>query len=325
MGFQSIAGQEKAKRILQNALRRNQVSHAYLFHGQSGTGRMETARAFAKTLFCESGLEDACGECLACRKFEHGNQPDLHIIAPDGASIKIDQIRGLQRELSYRNNGSFQKVYIIEHAEKMTLQAGNSLLKFLEEPLSPVVAILITDNGQAVLPTIRSRVQWVPFVPLSPEKTLESLVAEGLPHLLARAAVRLASGKDACRNILQQEGFAETRNVVIQLGKESLTRFTAAMLTAQQQVFKAGSGIHPELVLSLLLLWYKDMIHFQTGRQESVVFIDQVEWIGKHAFARPPEGWVSCMEQALEAGRRIRANVAPQLAFEQFLVNLQEG
>jgi DNA polymerase III subunit delta' len=325
MSFQTIVGQEKAKRILQQALQRNSVSHAYLFSGPVGTGRRATAMAFAKALLCEEQGSDACGQCLSCRKFEHGNQPNLLHIIPDGATIKIDQIRELQRELSYRHHGEGRKIYILDGAEKLTLQAANSLLKFLEEPSSPIVALLLTDNGQAILPTIRSRSQLVPFHPIAASDMQAGLLKEGHPSLLVRAAVHLASGLDACREIIQQEGFAETRNVVIQLGKESLTKYTAAMVTLSQEVFKSGSIQQPERLMSMLLLWYKDMIHFQAGREDAIVFIDQLDWIRNHAFARSVEGWVSCMESTLEAGKRIRAHVAPQLAFEQFLVKLQEG
>ena len=324
MSFKNIVGQPKAVRLMQHALQRGAVAHAYLFSGPVGTGRKQAALAFAKALFCEAGGDDACGTCLACRKFDNGNQPDLYQIGPDGASIKIDQIRELQRELAYRNSGSQRKVYIVEQAEKLTMQAGNSLLKFLEEPQSPIVALLITDNGQAVLPTIRSRTQYVPFLPMSPQAMLETLLGEGHPSVLCRAAVQLAAGLPASRAIIQQEGFAEIRNVMIQLGKESTTRLASAMITAQQQVFKTDRAEHSELLLSLMILWFKDMIHFQAGRQESIVFIDQLEWISKHAFQRSPAGWVACMEHALETGRRLRAHVAPQLAFEQFLVHLQE-
>lgn len=325
MSLEQIAGQWKAQRILKHALESGKISHAYLFSGPSGTGRMAAAKAFAKALFCTAGGDDACGECLECRKFEHGNQTDLITIAPEGQSIKIDQIRELQRDFSYRNAGTKRKVYMIEQADKMTVQAANSLLKFLEEPVSPVVAILITDNGQAVLPTIRSRTQWVPFLPMSPEAMLEVLLSEGAPPVLARTAVHMSSGLDGARQFLQQNQFAEIRNLVIQLGKESLTRFTAAMITAQQQLFKTDLAEHTQLLLSMLVIWFKDLIQFQAGRQEHIVFIDQVEWMGKHAFNRSSAGWVSCMEHALEAGKRIRANVTPQLAFEQLMVNLQEG
>ncbi|CAM4402115.1 DNA polymerase III subunit delta' [Paenibacillus alkaliterrae] len=325
MSLEQISGQWKAQRILRHALQSGKVSHAYLFNGPSGTGRMAMARQFAKALFCTSEGVDACGICLECRKFEHGNQTDLTTIAPEGQSIKIDQIRELQRDFSYRNSGTRRKVYMIEKADKMTMQAANSLLKFLEEPISPVVAILITDNGQAVLPTIRSRTQWVPFLPMSPESMLNALIAEGAPPTLARTVVQLTSGLDGARQFLQQNQFAEIRNLVIQLGKESLTRFTAAMITAQQQLFKTDLAEHTQMLLSLLVLWFKDLIQFQAGRHDNIVFIEQLEWISKHAFNRSIAGWVCCIEHTLEASKRMRANVAPQLAFEQLLVNLQEG
>jgi len=325
MGFHDIAGQEKAKRILQQALRRRTVSHAYLFGGPPGTGRLKTAMAFAQALFCTAGGDDACGDCLACRKFLHGNEPDLHRIEPDGTTIKIDQIRELQRDLSFRNAGESRKIYIMEQAERMTPQAANSLLKFLEEPVSPVVAILITDNVQAVLPTIRSRAQLVPFLPMAPEQMLQALLAEGRPELPARAAVHLVAGLDACRTLLDQDGFAETRNVVIQLGKESLTRPAAAMITAQQQVFKTNLGERPELMFALMGLWYRDLIRLQAGRPESMVYIDQKDWLQKIAFARSAAEWVACMEYALEAVGKVRAHVPAQLAFEQFMVHVQEG
>lgn len=323
--MEQLAGQRKAEQMLRHALRSGKVSHAYLFHGPPGTGKKAMALAFAKALFCSAGGDDACGECLECRKFEHGNQPDLIQLAPAGQSIKIEQIRQLQQEFAYRGTGTGRKVYIVEQAETMTVQAANSLLKFLEEPLSPVTAILITDNRLAVLPTIRSRTQSVPFLPVAPEAMLDILTAEGAPPLLARAAVYLSSGLDGAREILQQNQFAEIRNEVIQLGKESITRFTAAMITAQQRLFKNGLGDNPQLLLSLLALFYKDMIQFQAGRQDKIVYIDQLDWISKHAFDRSSEGWIACIEHTFEAGKRIRANVPSQLAFEQLLVNLQEG
>ena len=116
MRISDITGQPKAVKLLQAAIRTGNVSHAYLFGGPAGTGRKQAALAFAQALFCTSGGPDACGECLACRKIEHGNEPDLHLVEPDGAAIKIDQIRGLQRDMSYRSAEAKRKVYIMEQA-----------------------------------------------------------------------------------------------------------------------------------------------------------------------------------------------------------------
>ncbi|MBB6733404.1 DNA polymerase III subunit delta' [Cohnella zeiphila] len=325
MAMRDVPGQPRARALLQNALRSDRVAHAYLFAGPSGSGRRAMASAFAQTLLCEKRGEDACGECLACRKVLHGNHPDLHLIAPDGASVKIEQVRELQRELSYRSAGAGRKVYVIEGAETMTVQAANSLLKFLEEPPSPVVAILIAPSAQTMLPTILSRTQLVPFVPSDPQELEQALTAEGADPLAARAAVHLASGLEAARALAQENWFAETRNVVIQLGKEMPSRFPGVLLTAQKQVFKTDLAEHIDILLQMLALWYRDMIYVMTGRENRLVFPDQAEWIAKNAWSRSLDGWVRAMELALTAVRRVKAHVQPQLALEQFLVNSREG
>ncbi|RUS47224.1 DNA polymerase III subunit delta' [Cohnella sp. AR92] len=325
MSMQDVPGQRRAKSLLQNALRAGKVAHAYLFAGPAGSGRKAMAQAFAQTLFCEKQGIDACGECLECRKVLHGNHPDLHLVVPDGATVKIEQVRELQKELSYRSAGAGRKIYIIEGAETMTTPAANSLLKFLEEPSSPVVAILIAPSAQAVLPTILSRSQLVPFVPGDPEELEQALVSEGKPALIARTAVHLTSGLDSARALSQENWFAETRNVVIQLGKENSSRFPAVLLTAQQQVFKTDLAEHTDTLLQMFALWYRDMIYVMTGREKKIVFSDQVDWIAKHAWSRSLDSWLAAMESALTAARRIKAHVQPQLALEQFLVNSREG
>lgn len=323
MSFRNIVGQDTAKKLLQNGLRRKQISHAYIFSGPPGSGQKETARAFVQALFCERGGDDACGECLACRKFEHGNHPDLHHVAPDGATIKIDQIRDLQRIFSYRSESGNMKAYIIEEAEKMTVQAANSLLKFLEEPPSPAVAILLSDNGRALLPTIQSRAQWIPFNAIQPELMLQILGEEGLPLTLARSAVHLAAGLGSCRELIQQNWFAEIRNVVLQLGKETVSRGGSPMITAQQSVFKAGLSDHLDTLFSLFHLWFKDMIHALYHRHDQIVFIDELDFIVRHASSRSAEQWIHAMALAAESKKKLRQHMNAQLCLEQFLIEVE--
>ncbi|GIP24855.1 DNA polymerase III subunit delta' [Paenibacillus sp. J22TS3] len=324
MSFKEIVGQEAAKKLLQNALRQNKISHAYLFSGPAGSGQKEMALSFVQALFCTEGGEDACGECLECRKLLHGNHPDLHLIEPDGNSIKIDQIRDLQRIFSYRSESGNVKAYIIQDAEKMTVQASNSLLKFLEEPPSPAVAILLSDNGRALLPTIQSRAQLVPFTALSPGMMMQILTGEDYPGALVRAAVHLAAGLGACRELLQQNWFAEIRNVVVQLGKESTGRAGSALITAQQGVMKAGLGDHLDILFDLFHLWFKDMIHAMYHKHDSIVFIDEWEFISNYARTRSAEEWVSCMALAADSKKKLRYNMNGQLCLEQFLIALSD-
>lgn len=320
MSFKEIIGQETAKQMLQNGLRQHKISHAYIFNGPPGSGQKEMAMAFIQALYCTEGEEEACGKCLECRKVLHGNHPDLHQVYPDGSTIKIDQIRDLQRIFSYRSEQGNPKAYIIDQAEKMTVQAANSLLKFLEEPPSPAVAILLTDNGRALLPTIQSRAQWVPFLPLEPERMLQILVSEGYPGALARCAVQVASGLAACRDLLQQNWFAEIRNVVLQLGKETAGRGGSPLLSAQQSIFKAGLGEHLDMLLDLFHVWFKDMLHALYHRHDHIVFIDELDFIMKQASTRSADYWIQGMALAAESKKKLRQNMNGQLCLEQFLI-----
>jgi DNA polymerase III subunit delta' len=326
MSFQTIPGQDRAKRMLQNGLRSGKLSHAYIFSGPSGSGRRRMAVKLAQAVFCIRHTDDACGVCVECRKVEHGNHPNLIRIEPDGASVKIEQIRELQKQLGYRSSGEQKKIYMIEQADRMTVQAANSLLKFLEEPGPDIMAVLITENGQALLPTIQSRAQWVPFVPLGVPELVETLHRqEGHALELVLPAAHVAGGLEAARNFIQSKEFAEARIVMLQLAQETLTRFPHVLVSAQQIIFKADMAERLPLIIDLWLLWLKDMIHLRCGRKASIVYIDQVDWMTKHAMGRDITYWVRSMERLVELQKRLRSSANPQLALEKVIIDLQGG
>ncbi|KRE95904.1 ATPase [Paenibacillus sp. Soil766] len=323
MSFKAIPGQAAAKQLLQNGLRQDRLSHAYIFSGPVGTGRSEMAIALAKAIYCQNGTEDACGECLECRKVEHGNHPDLHTVAPEGASIKIEQIRELQKEFAYRATASGTKIYVLYHAEKMTVQAANSLLKFLEEPNSRVVAILITENGNALLPTIQSRAQWIQFTPMAREQMVLKLLEEGLPAALVQPAAHVTAGLQAARDLIAANWFAEMRTVMLQLAKETLTRFPTSMITVQQRIVKTELADHVSALFDLLILWFKDMVQLRLERRDKLVYNDQLDWMGSLALSRDVSVWVRMMEQAVDLQKRLRSNANSQLVIEKMLVEMQ--
>jgi DNA polymerase-3 subunit delta' len=323
MSFSAIAGQDRVKRMLQNGLNNQTLSHAYIFSGPNGSGRRQMALTLAQAVYCTEMKDDACGLCLNCRKVEHHNHPDLHWIEPDGASLKIEQIRELQKQFAYRSTTAQTKVYVLQDADRMTNQAANSLLKFLEEPNSDVLAILIAENGHALLPTIQSRAQWVPFTPPGVQELSQQLIAEGLSPTLVLPAVHIAAGLEAARQLIQGNWFAEARNVMIQLMSEALINYPAALLTVQQKVIKAEWSEHISTFLDLSILWFKDMVHFVCGRQENVVYKDRLEWLAQHAFTHEIGYWVKCIEHTIELQKRLRFNANPQLAFEKWIIDIQ--
>ncbi|MFB0527315.1 MAG: DNA polymerase III subunit delta' [bacterium] len=165
MKFSEIVGQEVAVNILKKSIENKRSHHAYLFVGPDGVGKRTTAIAFAKGLNCRSSYSDGCDLCDSCRKIENGTHPDVELIGPreGGLTISIEQIRNLQRRVSYKPLEGNWKVYIIDDAASATEEAANCLLKTLEEPPPQVILILITENIYRLLSTVRSRCQLILF------------------------------------------------------------------------------------------------------------------------------------------------------------------
>lgn len=166
--FRELTGYEKIKAGLTAALLSNRVSHAYLFYGPSNAGKKNAGLAFARALLCSGGGGDACEACDDCNRSRRGVHPDLHLIRPDGASIKIRQLKGVCNEAVFTSFGEGRQVFLVEQAEKMTAAAANSFLKTLEEPAAGVVFILVTDDIAAIPSTVLSRCQCYRFNGLSP-------------------------------------------------------------------------------------------------------------------------------------------------------------
>lgn len=172
--FENIIGNDKIKQELKRAVKLNINSHSYLFLGTEGIGKRLIAREFAKMLLCLDE-EKYCNQCKSCLEFDTGNNPDFIEIKPDGNSIKIEQIRQMQRKIIEEPIISTKKVYIIDDSDKMTKEAQNSLLKTLEEPPKFVTIILIGSNENGFLATIKSRCTILKFENIPDEKIQEYL------------------------------------------------------------------------------------------------------------------------------------------------------
>ncbi|SDY06504.1 DNA polymerase III subunit delta' [Eubacterium barkeri] len=182
--FDQMIGEGRIKEILGNTIRKDQVSHAYLFTGPKGIGKQTLALAFAAALKCTAPLENRpCGTCLACREMAHGNMGDFIRIAPEEGqrSIKIKQVRDLIAAISAKTFDGSLRICLITHAETMTTEAQNALLKSLEEPEPGNVFLITAENGERILPTLRSRCQVLPLEPLSDGEIQTLLKSQGYP------------------------------------------------------------------------------------------------------------------------------------------------
>lgn len=319
--------QEKVVKILTNSLRKNRLSHAYVFDGGKGTGKKRVAVELAKSFLCKKTTENQpCQTCLDCKRIDSGNHPDVHIIKPEGQTIKVEQIRNLQKEFSYRGMESTKKVYIIEDVEKMSTSAANSLLKFLEEPDGSSVAILLTAQIQKLLKTILSRVQIISFAPLNPIQLVKRLEEIDIPKPLSKLLTQLTNDFDEAYELYQDDWIAQARNIVIQLEEELCSRPQQAFITLQEiwfNHFKERDQLN--LGLDLLLLWYRDILRTLILDKDQLVFIDQLDRLERLALNSSQRKISQQMSSILEAKRRLSANVNPQLLMEQLVLKLQEG
>ena len=145
--------------FLANAYNKNQLAHSYLFVDNDETRALNTAYWLACLFNC-TGENKPDGTCINCKQILSGNHPDVLLVKPEGKqTLGIDQIRPLKEELAKSPVESTRRFFLIKDAQKLTLPAANALLNLLEEPVAPVVSILITNNVDQILPTIRSRTQ----------------------------------------------------------------------------------------------------------------------------------------------------------------------
>ncbi|WP_077623877.1 DNA polymerase III subunit delta' [Sediminibacillus massiliensis] len=317
--------QPLAVKMLVNSLKKDRVSHAYLFQGSRGTGKKAISLLMAKAIFCQYKNDaEPCQNCKDCQRIDSGNHPDVHWIIPDGQSIKKEQILHLQKEFTYTGLESNEKVYIIEDAEKMTANASNRLLKFLEEPSRQTTAMLLTSNSQSILQTIRSRCQIMALKPLNTGLFQERLEAEGVSSSNARLISALTNNITEAMEINSDEWFAMARRIVVQLVEVLQTNPDESMLFINNQWmphFKDREQL--QRGLDLLALWFKDIVYNYVGNEEAIIFINEQDKLTESSMHWSKQHATKALRYILEAKRKLEQNVHPALVMEQLTLHIQ--
>ena len=217
MGFETLLGNERLKENLTGSLRRGHISHFYLISGPEGSGKHTLARLLAAAILCK---QSGCGSCGACRKVLDGNHPDfITVTDPEHKNIAVKIVRQIRDDVFIRPNEAEHKIYLF--AQDLGTEGQNALLKVLEEPPKYGVFLLLTDNPEKILPTVRSRCT---------ELNLHALSAETLRHALRRQFPD-ASAEDVEAAIMRSGGFLGQAQEVLQSG-EALSPQTVAFAEA---------------------------------------------------------------------------------------------
>ncbi|AGK99706.1 DNA polymerase III subunit delta' [Desulfoscipio gibsoniae] len=319
--LRDVVGHEQVKKRLKNALT-GRVNHAYLFGGPPGVGKKTAGLAFARALLCQRGKGDACGECDDCTISERGVHPDLHIIRPEGASIKIHQLRAMQDGAAFTAFGTGRQVFLVEQAEKMSLAAANCFLKILEEPPSGVVFILITDDLSGMLPTVMSRCQQYRFGFLSGEEVLQVLANTGTDAGYdddsARVAATLCGGCPG-RALAMLNG-SDKRGAMLELLMRVVRERPGSVFAPVEELAERENLAG---FINYVILFFRDVLIWQiTGSTELVINVDRHSYIVELAGAYAKPEVMDILVTAEKASGRLASNVNQRLVLDSLLFKI---
>jgi DNA polymerase-3 subunit delta' len=323
MPFADITGHERIVEVFRRSVRSGKISHSYIFEGIPGCGRRQTALALIQAIYCKAVDDDACGVCPSCRKIAGGNHADIHFVEPlpDKRDISIDQLREIQRELSLRPYEAPRKACIMEPAERMSVNAANSLLKTLEEPPGNAIIILLSENADMLLPTIRSRCQLIRFSPLSPENIQLLLEKNGMLPDAASLLAPLSEGSMQKASELDNDTLAVRREKLItHLSALDIGRISSIFDTAEEL---AGNREETLESLDLLLSLARDAVYLHAGSSD-IVNTSIRPALESFAARCTLDGTLQILGAITETRRAVQRNANNKLALDCLFMKMAE-
>ncbi len=329
-----VVGQNRVVSLLQRSLEREALAHAYLLVGPPRVGKMTLALNLAQAVNC-AVAEPPCGMCASCQKIALAKHADVQIIglvndansaeAKPRAEIGIDQIRQLQHSSSLPPFEGKYKVFIIDGAEFLSIEAANCLLKTLEEPVGKVIFILLTTDERLLPATVISRCQRLELLPLAAGEVEATLNQRGVEPQKAKLLARLSRG---CLGWALSAAFDDG---LLQLRVERMDRLRdiinadyeerfdyAAQLATQ---FSQNRGLVQE-VLDLWLDWWRDLMLVKVGCSDTITNADLearlVEMVRGYSLARI-KAFINSIQVA---GEQLRQNANPRLVLEVLMLDI---
>ena len=308
MYFEKISGQRFAKKYLSNSIKSNMISHAYMFEGPSGVGKNTMARDLATTLLEMENLF---------------NSPDYIEITPDGNSIKIAQIRKLQSDILVKPYKSY-KIYVIDEAQKMTVEAQNALLKTLEEPPKYAIIILITNNKESLLDTIKSRCEIIKFTPIPLVEVADYLTQTGVDKNRASLLANFSRGSmQKAIELSESEDFHIMRDEVQKYVETFLTGSMLDIMDIQSSIEKYKDNITN--VLDLLVNYFRDIMMVKENVDSSMIInLDRLVFIKNMSTKITYSQLSKIIDIIEETKNKLRSNCNFNISIQVMTLNIYE-
>jgi DNA polymerase-3 subunit delta' len=318
--FSDVIGHSEIIDGLKNIIKSGRIANAYIFAGPSNIGKEFIAINFAKSLNCKEVNDDCCDKCVSCRRINDGNHTDVRLIKPDGAKLKIEQMRFLKRQGAYKALESEYKIYIIVDAEKMTPEAANSILKTLEEPSNGTIFILLTQVYNALLPTIRSRCQLLRFS-LVPQKVLLEALTKypGMTEPKAKWLTIRSQGRPGKALKMAGENVNSNKDEMSWVMAVLSQRDKSQLLN----VFKKAEEMSKlDDSIDIVISWYRDMLLVKHGcSEELLIHTNEKQKLEQLALSYSGTEIEKLIDLALNLQNLIQRNINPVLAMEVMMFN----
>lgn len=271
MRFADILGHEKPLAIINAYIQGSAFSGGFIFSGPEGIGKRMVAKIIAQELNCAAQGAKPCGLCDSCRKIEKSAHPDLHIIENGEAQIKIEDIRGILREASFKPYEGAMKVFIIDNAHKLNTEAANSLLKTLEEPPKSTLIILITHKPQNIIKTVLSRCKMIKFPSLVRAQLEDFLIKNySLDKLSAHFLAYYAEGRLGLALKLKDSLQLQEKNKIFDSFVLSVKPLDRNLMGQSKEQLRFS--------LNILASWFRDLYLLKAGlRDKEIIHLDRQE------------------------------------------------
>ena len=308
MYFNNIIGQEFAKKYMTNSIKNNKVNHAYMFEGIDGVGKNLFAKEFGKLLINVDNVD---------------NSPDYINIEPTGSSIKIAQIRELQSDIIIKPHSKY-KIYVINHAEKMTVESQNALLKTLEEPPEYAIIILVTNNKESLLPTIKSRCEIIKFLPISIMELKNYLMDRGVEEKRSVLLANFSRGSiEKALELSDSSDFSIMRDDIQKYIQYILDKNMVEILNISSDMDKYKDKVI--IVLDMMINYFRDiMICKDRADKDMLINGDRITFIQNMSTKITYSQVSKIIDIIEETKRKMRSNCNFSVSIQVMALNIYE-